>query len=483
MMEDPGHFIEVRDLFDPHQATQEGAHIVILHGNAGIGKSTLVRQVRKAWEEGQLYRDYFQHVFYFNCRDLAQYKKMSLAELMAKDWPSPEIIIGQIISQPKKLLFIFDGLDELRWVQKKKKNSDLCVHWSQQQSLKALLSSLLEKTILPEASLLITTRTTNLWRLIPSLKQSCWVEVLGFSESGRRDYFYKFFTDESQASRIFNLVESNKALWTMCLIPWVSWLVCTCLKQQMEQGQELSLTCQTTTSLCLQYLSQALPAQSLGIQLGGLCSLAAECMWKGNTLFSLEDLKKHKLDDVFISTLIHVSIIEKHPISLKYNFIQPCFQEFFSAISCIFGSDSPNARSVKNFQGIFYWHDSGKANTHFLFGLLSEQGLREMERVFSHCPSREKKWELLSWAQKEFQNNHSSVQSNLQLFHCLYEIQDQDFLVLAMAYFQGTRIFIQTNMEFLVFTFCIKFCPQLKRLQLNGRVQHSLEWNPLNLVV
>lgn len=56
-----------------------------VHGVAGIGKSTLARHVRRAWEEGQLYRNHFQRVFYFNCRELATSKLTSLEELITKD--------------------------------------------------------------------------------------------------------------------------------------------------------------------------------------------------------------------------------------------------------------------------------------------------------------------------------------------------------------------------------------------------------------
>jgi hypothetical protein len=45
------------------------------------------------------------------------------------------------------------------------------------------------------------------------------VEVLGFSESSKKEYFYKYFPEEGQASRAFSLVESNPALLTLDLVP------------------------------------------------------------------------------------------------------------------------------------------------------------------------------------------------------------------------------------------------------------------------
>uniref|UniRef100_A0A8C8YJC8 NLR family pyrin domain containing 1 n=1 Tax=Prolemur simus TaxID=1328070 RepID=A0A8C8YJC8_PROSS len=377
--ENQGHLIEMRDLFGPGLGAQAEPRVVILHGAAGIGKSTLARQVRRAWEEGQLYRDCFQHVFYFSCRELAQAKKLSLAELITKASGASPAPLGEILSCPEYLLFILDGVDEPRWVLEEQ-SADFCLHWSRQQPVHNLLGSLLGKTILPEASLLITTRTTALQKLIPSLEQPRWVEVLGFSDSGRKEYFYNYFTEESEAIRAFGLVESNRAVWTLCLLPFVSWLVCSSLKQQMEQGEELTLTPRTATVLCLQLLSEALPAQPLGPRLRGLCSLAAEGVWQGKSLFSPDELRKHKLDDSIISTFLQMGVLQKHDTSLSYSFTHLCFQEFFAAMSCALGDteergEHPNRIGVvEKLQEAYKSQDVfGAPTTRFLFGLLSEQ--------------------------------------------------------------------------------------------------------------
>ncbi|XP_010845735.1 PREDICTED: NACHT, LRR and PYD domains-containing protein 1 isoform X2 [Bison bison bison] len=486
VVEGQGHLIEVRDLFGSDLGSQERPHTVILHGVAGIGKSTLARHIRRAWEEGQLYRNHFQHVFYFNCRELATSKLTSLEELITKDQSTSVAPAGQVQSQPEQLLFILDGLDELEWVSEEKR-AELCLHRSQQQPVQTLLGSLVEKTIFPEASLLITARTAALQKFIPSLKQPCWVEVLGFSKSSRKDYFYEYFTEESQATRAFSVVESNQALLTMCLTPLVSWLACTCLKQQMEAGEELSLKSQTMTALYLRYLAQAIQAQPLGTQLRGFCTLAAEGICQGKTLFSPGDLKKHGLDGVINATPLKMDVLQKHPTSLNYSFIHLCFQEFFAAVSFALGdmgdkSDHPNSTgSMEKLVEVYGINNLfGAPTVHFLSGLLSEQGSREMENIFQCKLSWERKREsLLRWAELELRRERYS----LQLFHCLYEIQDEEFLTQAMAHFQGTRVCIRTSMELLVFTFCIRFCSHVWRLQLNEGRQHPGACRPTDTVL
>uniref|UniRef100_A0A8D2CUX3 NLR family pyrin domain containing 1 n=1 Tax=Sciurus vulgaris TaxID=55149 RepID=A0A8D2CUX3_SCIVU len=486
VVEEKGHLIEISELFGPDPGIQEEPHTVILHGAAGIGKSTLARQVRGAWEEGQLYRDRFQHVFYFSCRELAQYKVVSLAELISEDLAAPAAPIGQILSQPEQLLFILDGVDEPKWVLENQ-SSELCVHWSQPQPMHALLGSLLGKVILPEASLLVTARTTDLKKLIPSLKQPRWVEVLGFSESGRKEYFYKYFTDESQANRALTLLKSNPELLTLCLVPLVSWLVCTCLKEQMKLGEALPPTFQTTTALCLHYLFQDFPAPHLGTQLRDFCSLAAEGIWQRKTVFSAGDLRKHRLNGAIITIFLKMGVLHKHPNSLSYSFIHLCFQEFFAAISYALRDKEERSKSPDGLGGIAELLEAygrhnlfGAPTMRFLFGLLSNQGSRTVENIFTCRLSQKRKWELLWWAEAE---SPPGQLHSLEFLHCLYETQDEEFLMQVMASFQGTKICVQTDMELLVFTFCIKFCSHVKRLQLNESRQKGQVWRPPGIVL
>nr|XP_048304586.1 NACHT, LRR and PYD domains-containing protein 1a-like isoform X2 [Myodes glareolus] len=487
--EERGHLIEIQDLFCPSQDIQKEPQLVVLEGVAGIGKSMLARQVRKAWGEGQLYRDRFQHVFYFSCRELAQCKQLSLGELIAKDQTLSAAPMREILSHPEKLLFILDGIDEPAWVLEDK-NPNFCLHWSQPQPVHTLLGSLLGKSVLPQASLLLTARTTVLKKLIPSLGQPRWVEVLGFSKSERKKYIYKYFTEESEAMAAFNLVKSNPVLSTLCVVPWVSWLVCTCLKQQMDQGQDLSLTSRTTTALCLKYLSQTLSGHALGYQLRALCSLAAEGICQKKTLFSERDFQIQELADGVIATFLKTGILQKHPESLSYSFAHVYLQEFFAAISYVLENNVLRLgymnvyRIVEALKEVYGRHDLFEAPTvRFLFGLSSKRGIRKMQKIFACSLLQETGLYLQRHILKETQHHQPYT---LGFLHCLYETQDGDLLTDVTHIFQGTTVHasvdtiypvfqtninhlvVHTDVELMVVTFCIKFCHHVKRLQLNA---------------
>ncbi|XP_036053557.1 NACHT, LRR and PYD domains-containing protein 1b allele 4-like isoform X2 [Onychomys torridus] len=488
--EERGHLIEIQDLFNPNPDTQEEPQLVILEGVAGIGKSTLARQVRRAWEEGQLYRDRFQHVFYFSCRELAQCKQLSLAELIAKDQTVPVAPMKKILSQPEKMLFILDGIDEPAWVLEKP-NPPLCMHWSQPQPVHTLLGSLLGKSVLPGAFFLLTARTTALQKFIPSLEQPRWVEVLGFSRSGWKKYIFKYFTKKREAIEAFSLINSNPVLLTLCGIPWVSWLVCTCLKQQMEKRGDLSLTSQTTTELCLKYLSQTLPGHALGTHLRRLCSLAAEGILRRRTLFSERDLWKQELSEDVIAPFLNIGVLQKQPSSVSYSFSHLCLQEFFAAMSCILGNNEQKHGFVETFnivetlKEVYGRHDLFEAPTvRFLFGLLSKKGMRKMQKIFA-CRFP---WDTIYLQLKIREEALYHQPHSLGLLHCLYEIQDKELLTDVMDNYQVTSVpapvdmvhpefhrnlVVQTDVELMVVTFCIKFCSYVNGLQLNPGAQEE----------
>ncbi|KAL1779885.1 NACHT, LRR and PYD domains-containing protein 1a-like [Sigmodon hispidus] len=144
-------------------------------------------------------------------------------------------------------------------------------------------------------------------------------------------------------------------------------------------------------------------------------------------------------------------------------------------------------RITKTLKEVYGRHDLFEAPTvRFLFGLLSNEEIREIEKIFD-CRFLE-------------ETLHHQPYS-LGLLHCLYEIQDKELLKDAMHSYQERSIHapvdivhpvfqtnmkylvVQTDVDLMVVTFCIKFCHHVKRLQLNGGVQQRQMLMAPNMVL
>ncbi|XP_074073485.1 NACHT, LRR and PYD domains-containing protein 12-like isoform X2 [Macrotis lagotis] len=474
-------FTDLSGLFDPDRKTGIQPHTVVLQGAAGIGKSTLVIKVMLDWAEGKLYEKMFNYIFYLTCRELNSLrdKVISLADFIANEWPGPQAPIAEIMSQPEKLLFIIDGLDELKFPCNEHRY-DLCKDWKEQKPVPILLSSLLRKTLLPEAYLLLTTKLTALGKFSPLLENASHVEILGFSVEHRKEYFCKFFRDENLGKEAFNLVEGNATLFTMCSIPLMNWIVCTCMKQQEERGRGLIQALKTTTSLYMSYLSNLIICDDkkfISQHLRGLCHLAAEGIWGKKLLFEEEDLRRHDLEAADVSAFLDMSIFQKDgDCENCYSFIHLSFQEFFAALFYVMSTDKEGVKnpdsSIPDVKILLEQYSGNDANfvvlvVRFLFGFLNAETARELERKFGCSMSPEIKSQLLLWIKGETKSHKKSQFSNSNLpewYSYLYETQDAEFVTQALVNIKEFKIKVYQQSDALSALFCIKHCPGVQRI-------------------
>ncbi|ETE56747.1 NACHT, LRR and PYD domains-containing protein 3, partial [Ophiophagus hannah] len=261
--------------------------VVVLQGAAGIGKTIMTKKIMFDWASQLLYQDKFDYAFYISNREInlhAESQKASIVEIISNEWlkcHEVDNVIRNILKDEEKLLFIIDGFDELRY------SFDLfekyfCIDPWKKEPVRILLSSLFQKKLLPKSSLIITTRPMALEKLHRCLEHPRYFEILGFSTQEREEYFYKFFENEDQAMQAFRFVKQNDMLFTMCVIPLVSWIICTVMKQEMERGKDLQKTPCTLTAIFILYFSSLLKfhhkesKRDVQTNVKGLCTLAAE---------------------------------------------------------------------------------------------------------------------------------------------------------------------------------------------------------------
>ncbi|XP_062033648.1 NACHT, LRR and PYD domains-containing protein 12 isoform X2 [Lepus europaeus] len=474
--------IRVEMLFEPDEERPEPPRTVVLQGAAGMGKSMLAHKVMLDWADGRLFQDRFDFLFYVNCREMNQAApEQSAQDLLASCWPEAGAPLRELAQLHGRLLLILDGFDELK-PSFHEAQGPWCRCWEEKRPTELVLSSLIRKKLLPELCLLVTTRPSALEKLQRLLEHPRHVEILGFPEAERKEYFLRYFQDAAQAAQAFGFVRDSEPLFTMCFVPMVCWVLCTCLKQQLEDGGLLGQTSRTTTAVYTLYLLSLLqpkpgtPAPRPPPNQRGLCSLAADGLWAQKVLFEEQDLQRHGLDGADVSAFLNMNIFQRDINCEKfYSFIHLSFQEFFAAMHYALEGTEGGAGSDRNLARLLAEYGFSERSflaltVRFLFGLLSEETRSYLERTLCWKVSPQVK-EALLWAiQSKARSEGSTLQAgSLEVFSCLYEIQEEEFVQQALSHFQVVVVgHIATKMEHMVSAFCAKHCRSAVVLHLHG---------------
>uniref|UniRef100_A0A8C3F9I0 NACHT, LRR and PYD domains-containing protein 3 n=1 Tax=Chrysemys picta bellii TaxID=8478 RepID=A0A8C3F9I0_CHRPI len=455
--------------------------VVVLLGAAGIGKTMTARKIMYDWAAGELYKEKFDYVFYINCREMNLLNEQgSVADMIFKSWLNTNAPVNHILVNPEKLLFIIDGFDELRFSFDQPKDN-LCTDPWEKKPMEIILSSLFRRTVVPESYLMITTRPAALEKLGQCLECSRYAEILGFSEAEREEYFHKFFGNENQARQALQFVKANEILFTMCFVPFICWIICTVLKQQLEKGETLTQTSKTVTGVYMLYLSSLVKPlsnntkQHLHGNLRRLCSLAADGIWKQKILFEEEEIKKFGLDqENSLPLFLNENIFQKETdCECLYSFIHLSFQEFFAALLYVLAEDETADSGIpkKDVKTLLENYGNSKnylmLTVRFLFGLLNEERMKDLQEKFGCKLSPKIKADLLKWVQANQQTDlilpcvHEEIYQSyqLELFHCVYEMYEEDFAVNALDHFTELKLNQNkfTQMDQRALSFCIKY--------------------------
>ncbi|KAM6133375.1 LOW QUALITY PROTEIN: NACHT, LRR and PYD domains-containing protein 6 [Phoenicopterus ruber ruber] len=488
MKEQANSSIAVGDLFKPGPDDWT-PKVVVLLGAAGVGKTMTSRKIMLDWASDKVFEE-FDYVFYIHCREgNLLTSQASMADLITQCCPSISLPLDEMLGQPEKLLFVIDGFDELRFSLDRPR-SELCSQPWEQRPVEIILSSLFRRRLLPESSLLVTTRPAALLKLSKCLECERYAEILGFSEAERKEYFHRFFGNAEQAAAAFQFVRGNETLFTMCLVPIVCWIVCTVMKQQLGRSRGLAQSPKTTTGIYILYLSALLRSLSGRLKRGmpgvlrRLCCLAADGVWKQKVLFEEKEVQGYALDQREALPLLLNEYLFQKDISCvsTYSFIHLSFQEFFAALFYLLedegeAQDLP-AGPTRDVRELLESYGNSKnyfmLTVRFLFGLLNKERRRELEEEMGCKIAPRITQELLAWLQNSQKTalrllmQETSVIRELEVCHCLYELQDEQFVAAALDPFTGVylRGLNLHRFDQLVLSFSVRRFPRLESLDL-----------------
>ncbi|KFQ14462.1 NACHT, LRR and PYD domains-containing protein 3 [Leptosomus discolor] len=471
------------------EADEDGQtpRVVVLVGAPGMGKTMTVRKVMVEWAEGTLYTQ-FDYIFCMDCKDIAFTKEASVADLVSKCCPHREMPAGKILDDQKKILFIFDGFEALGFslvLPEDKLSSDP----REVKPLETTLVSLLKKTVLPESSLLITTRPTALQSLGQCLEGEYYAEILGFSAAMREEYFHRYFENDNKADVAFRFARGDKILYSLCIIPVVSWTVCTILEQELYKKKSLAECSKATTRMSLFYLSWLAKRrgrdnpQDLQRFLHKLCSLAADGIWKHKILFEEKEIKDRGLDQPDLLPLFLNEKISKKGVDHEniYSFTHLHLQEFFAAMfyvledkeETVSGSGAP----AKDVNMLLESYSESRKDLHlvvrFLFGLVGQKSIECADEIGCRISPRARE-DMLRWLRRRHggisQPSQALKASELDTFHFLFEMNEKSFAQSALGRFTDLdlRDIKLTLYDQTALSFCVRQWAGLGCVTLRG---------------
>ncbi|XP_077327177.1 NACHT, LRR and PYD domains-containing protein 12-like [Lithobates pipiens] len=442
----------IQALFDPDKY-EFIPKIVVLQGPAGIGKTMTSKKIMLDWASGDLYQDQFDFVFYLSCREINTFpENISLVGLLSRTCRLSSDDLVYVLKDPgsqRKLLTIVDGFDELRWTLE---DYEGCLDISIETHKEIILQSLLRGQVLPESSLIITTRSLAMKKLNTFIDDSRNVEIQGFTRDDREEYVHKFYANKEDADKVLCIIKDNEVVYTMCAVPITCWIVCTVMTQETRKDLDV-IQCNTTTSIYLLYLEVLLTHHSKKEQsvhrkqtcLKKLCALANQGVLNQQILFEKKDLERHGLsldevESVFLNeNIFHWDVRNQ----TCYSFIHLSVQEFLAALyygmddgsGSMEGTFLPEICKGQSLRDFSSYPRHLALSVQFLFGLLNENQVKTFSEITGISISLRAKPAIIEWSMKCSKRTLYTV-----AICCLYETQDEDFIRRVLSGFKDLKL-------------------------------------------
>ncbi|XP_051730865.1 NACHT, LRR and PYD domains-containing protein 3-like isoform X43 [Ctenopharyngodon idella] len=458
--------IYCNDIFkaSPESGCEEKHQIktVLTKGIAGIGKTVSVQKFILDWAEGKANQDVdFMFVLPFRELNLIRDDQYSLHRLLLDFHPELQDLDSKIYEE-RKVVFIFDGLDESRitlMFSDAQKVSDV----TETSSVGVLMLNLMKGELLPSALIWITSRPAAA-NQIPSEYINRLTEIQGFNESQKEEYFRKRIRDEHQASRIISHIRRARSLHIMCHIPVFCWISSTVLQKLLKEDLSAEIP-QTLTEMYIHFLLIQINMRNQKYEerdpekllqsnrevIVKLAEVAFNQLMKGNVMFYEEDLRESSIDvmDASVYSGICTEIFKEESVIHQrkvYSFIHLSVQEFLAAFYVFYYYLTKNKEPLHEFR--LYRSDelslyrlltsavnkalrskNGQLDLflRFLLGVSLESNQRLLQDLLTHTEkSSENIRSTTEYIQKIIKDGCELLaDQSINLFLCLLEVKDQ----------------------------------------------------------
>ncbi|XP_043932656.1 NACHT, LRR and PYD domains-containing protein 14-like [Protopterus annectens] len=427
--------VQYDHLFQIQSNEQDRPTTVLILGVAGIGKTTLVQKISHEWAQAQIYQE-FHFMLPFNFNDLRNLENVSISDMILHSYPYLKDGLEIILQDPKRVLFIFDGLEESNGTDNynhgvAEENSENVPHLSPEWKTSSanIINHLLRGELLQGCSVLFTITPTAFQALdLPFIKKHA--EIMGFSEEQRRCYFLQFFEDPKISEEMYQCVKKHSMLYPLCYIPTYCWIICSIMEATLKTSKghksdpHLPIT---ITQLYSSFIYNMLKCHSNSskdfsavLQQLGEMSYMGVC--NNVTVFDESQLSKYNLQSSQALSGFLQDIFQTDPSCKKklYTFLHLTVQEFIAALMKSVHTRSDDITSLLD-EASQHSDGRGEMFLKFFIGLTSSNNLlqefvgKKDEKITNN---------VLDWVKQKVEAQLDREFIDIDAFGYLYESQN-----------------------------------------------------------
>ncbi|KAK3565486.1 hypothetical protein QTP86_010865 [Hemibagrus guttatus] len=297
---------------------------LLLCGGQGMGKTTAVEQLIWDWASG-IHLQHFAFILRL-CTSMLSGPEQSLESMLLNTHTHISAEHLEIILKtPHTILFVLDDAQDLlsNYPESDKQVCEL----HQPAEGTVLVHSLLEGSLLPGVSLLLTSREAV------ELESARFAHLIGFSSSQRKAYFQRFFDNKDKGEQILHRCEQAVGVKELCACPGFCWtLCCVCKEHQYGVPETLSeLYCVITNTLLQEHKVSVEMAKEL---IYGLGKLAEQCTSVNGTHTDIIKCGLQSfLGSKILSDILQVNANDGASPDTTFSFMSLTFKDFLRAAS------------------------------------------------------------------------------------------------------------------------------------------------------
>ncbi|XP_075621582.1 protein NLRC5 [Balearica regulorum gibbericeps] len=423
--------------------------VMFLFGKPGTGKTMLMHRICQKWAEGVLPQFLFTFLFEFRQLNLLKGKltlKELLFDLFLQPEDSPDAVFQYLLEKASYTLIIFDGLDEFAANMDVSSSSMGGPSLTSRMSISELFVNLYRGKLLPGCTVLVTSRPKRLPEDLLNTVDLL-AEIWGFDHEKVEEYVSHYFHQHSFKEQAIAHLKNNTKLLSLCLIPALCYIVCTCLEYLLLKHQMNVELPQTMTQFYIKMLlifinkQQGERAGDEETQLNcnrkailDLCDLALKGLEDKKLVFYVGDIPEHVKEFASLHGLLTVFEVKTsgtHP-EAGYAFVHLSLQEFFAALYLMVSERVDKNYLRKKFSLKSKWTLKNEAKTEFMESFhifLSGLSSKECRTFLMLLADQDEAWvqdkqDAILQSLKKLAATHLTGPKVIELCHCTFETQD-----------------------------------------------------------